>query len=116
MGAAVSSNPALATRTASDFRMVSIPSYFLAFLLLNLLLGACAAEIVRHAVVSFVAGVLIDGPVQLGHGDLTRPRLGPSGGIVHGELIQHCVRVHARELLDDFQLGAGGRLLERGAV
>src|SRR5580698_6306551 len=90
MGAAHIRRPALATRTASGF-LIEIGSLFF--------FGAMAAEDVRHAIVSFLAGIFVKRTVQLLHRHFARPRLGPGPWIVHRKLVQDIVGVQAREPL-----------------
>src|SRR5262249_51458004 len=66
---------------------------------LLLLGGACAAEVVGHAVVAFMAGVFIEAAVNMNHVVFARERLHPGLGIVDGELICNRVGVDSRKAL-----------------
>src|SRR5262245_59394506 len=67
------------------------------------LLGACvfllarAAEDAVHAVVAFVAGVLVHRLRAPGHRDLGRPRFGPRGRIIDCEFVEEGIGIDPRK-------------------
>ena len=75
---------------------------------------ASAPEDVRHAVVPFVAGILVQRTLGRDHRNFRAPWPGPRVGIVNRKLVEDPVGAHAREAFDDMQ--GGTRSLERGPV
>src|SRR6185436_8022242 len=75
---------------------------------------ARAPENVRHPVVPFVAGILVQGTLGRGHRNFRAPGPGPRAGIVNRELVEDPVSAHTREAFDDMQ--GRTRSLERGSV
>src|ERR1700683_3902158 len=76
-GAVASNKPTPARAKSSFFISGLLLFLFCEFLFFR----ACAGEVVRHAVVAFVARVFEYRAVDLRHGDLSRPRRRPGSGI-----------------------------------
>src|SRR3989441_7496666 len=64
-------------------------------------------EDTHHAVIPLMTCVLIDGTLNLGHGNCRGPRFGKRRRVVEGDLIIDRVRADAREALDHTPFLAG---------
>src|SRR6266571_8568207 len=78
-------------------RSHSLPTVFSLLSSGFLFCSACAAEDIRHRVVTLVARVLKDGFLTLSNGKLAAPRPGKRCGIVDRKLIQDRARVCTSE-------------------
>src|SRR5437867_3306671 len=93
----------LSTQTA---RTIKLPGA--AFRSFDLLLhGTCTAQQSEHAVVAFMACVLINRKVALPHWNLDGERLGPGRLIIHRVLIEKFTWADAREALGEPHRRAG---------
>src|SRR5206468_8801452 len=79
--------------------------------LLQLLRVPCAEQDVRQAVVSFVARILEERPIEPANGHLPRPGLCPRGRVLDGELVADAVRTNPCETLHDAHGIAGEDVL-----
>src|SRR5215472_12232059 len=77
--------------------------FFAAALTRSRFLRASASQDVFHRVITFMAGVLVDGFVDASHRNRCRPGPGVSGGIIHGVAEVDRAVVDAAKLLDNMQ-------------